>query len=90
MKINLTIEQRIFSAIADNEAHGAKAVCTALKQIKWRLKYGLLYAGLDGVRCVLVADDDPRCQVFDGRDNEQMKARFYGALLNCKFEVEVI
>jgi len=63
-----------------------------LSQIKWRLRYGLLYAGLSERMlegCILVSVDDPRCQIFDGRDNEDAKAKFYGALLNCKFEVEL-
>jgi hypothetical protein len=56
----------------------------------WRLKYGLLYAGLRGVMAkpVLVSGDE--AEVFDSRDNPEMKARYYGALLNCKFEVETI
>jgi len=54
----------------------------------WRLKSGLLYAGLNGVLAALVGPDD--AQVFDSRDNPAIKARFYGALLNCKFDVEFV
>lgn len=52
----------------------------------WRLKSGLLYAGLNGMLAALVGPDD--AEVFDSRDNPEIKARFYGALLNCKFEAE--
>lgn len=52
----------------------------------WKLKSGLLYAGLNGLMAALVGPDD--AQVFDSRDNPEIKARFYGAVLGCKFEVE--
>lgn len=56
----------------------------------WRLKFGLLYAGLRGQNATpaLVSIDD--AEVFDSRDNPEMKARYYGAVLGCKFEVETI
>ena len=56
----------------------------------WKLKSGLLYAGLRGPAAtpVLVADDN--AEIFDSRDNPEMKARYYGAVLGCKFEVEPI
>lgn len=53
----------------------------------WKLKSGLLYAGLRGVLASLVGPDD--AQVFDSRDDPETKARFYGILLACKFEVEL-
>ncbi|HVI69726.1 MAG TPA: hypothetical protein VM581_04705 [Magnetospirillaceae bacterium] len=60
----------------------------ALSRIKWRLRYGLLYAGLDArLNCILT--NEPNAVVFDARDNEQSKLAFYGAALNCKFEVEL-
>jgi hypothetical protein len=60
----------------------------ALSRIQWRLRYGLLYAGLDArLNCILT--DEANAVVFDARDNEQSKLAFYGASLNCKFEVEL-
>jgi hypothetical protein len=53
----------------------------------WRLKSGLLYAGLNGLLAAFVGPD--AAEIFDSRDNPEIKARFYGALLNCKFEVEL-
>lgn len=61
------------------------------ESVKWRLRSGLLCAGLDRqLHCVLLAPDDPQVQIFDERDNEQAKAKFYGALLGCKFEIEIL
>lgn len=55
---------------------------------QWRLRYGLLLAGLEGLTVVLVADGDPRVQLFDSRDNREAKRQFYSILMGCKFEVE--
>lgn len=81
----------IQSACASTEP--TKARRTALAGIKWRLRYGLLYAGLDPFEIVhpyrLVSADDPRCVIFDGRDNEELKTKWYGIHLGCKFEVEL-
>lgn len=53
----------------------------------WKLKSGLLYAGLNGLMSALVGPDD--ALIFDARDNPEIKKRFYSAILNCKFEVEL-
>ncbi|MDE2103528.1 MAG: hypothetical protein KGL39_40180 [Patescibacteria group bacterium] len=55
----------------------------------WKLKSGLLYAGIDDktLAAKLVGPDD--AQVFDSRDSASVKSRFYGILLKCKFEVEL-
>ncbi len=82
------IQERIENAIASTPDR-SPARRKALSAITWRLRFGLLYAGLDGTQCVLVAQDDPRCQVFDGRDNEAMKAKYYSAVLGCPMEVEL-
>lgn len=54
----------------------------------WRLRYGLLVAGLDGLDCVLVAEDDSRAQVFDERDNPELKRKFWSIVLGVPLEVE--
>jgi hypothetical protein len=56
----------------------------------WRLRYGLLVAGLDGIDCVLVSEDDPRVQVFDSRDNPELKRKFWSIILGCPLEVECV
>jgi hypothetical protein len=45
------------------------------------------YAGLDGLRACLVPRE--RSEVFDERDNPEVKAKFYAALLRTVFSVEV-
>ncbi len=52
----------------------------------WRLKYGLLYGGLKGLECVLVADSE--AQVFDSRDNRELKQKFWSAICGVPFTVE--
>lgn len=55
----------------------------------WRLKSGLLYAGLGkNYSAALVGPDD--ATVFDDRDNPEIKAGFYQALFNRPFEKEMI
>jgi hypothetical protein len=56
----------------------------------WRLKNGLLYAGLRGLAATPVLVSSDEAEIFDSRDNPEIKARYYNALLNCKFEVESI
>jgi hypothetical protein len=48
-----------------------------------------LVAGLDGLNCVLVSEDDPRVQVFDSRDNPELKRKFWSINLGCPLEVEL-
>ena len=55
---------------------------------KWRLRFGLLVAGLDGLNCVLVDEDDPRVQIFDHRDNPELKQKFWSIILGCPLEIE--
>lgn len=88
-----TLDERIEAAIKSTPA-GTRKRGKALASVKWRLRYGLLCAGLDcsvpaNPQCVLVSPDDPRVQTFDGRDNENMKLAYYGAALGCKFEIEL-
>jgi hypothetical protein len=56
----------------------------------WRLKFGLLYAGLRGAMATPVLTSEDEAEIFDSRDNPEMKARYYSALLGCKFEVEAV
>jgi hypothetical protein len=46
-----------------------------------------LYAGLLGLRASLVPRE--QAEVFDERDNPEVKAKFYGALLRTRFSVEI-
>lgn len=60
----------------------------ALSKVKWRLRSGLLYAGLgSNHECILT--DSGHAIVFDGRDNEELKLKFWQAATGYKFEVEL-
>jgi hypothetical protein len=83
-----TLDTAIQSARAATPAF-TPARRKALSKIKWRMRFGLLYAGLKGLKCVLVSKGDPCCLLFDGRDNQDLKLRTYGAALRCKFEIEM-
>lgn len=54
---------------------------------KWKLKSGLLYAGLNGLQAALVGPD--QASVFDSLDNQTLKSKFYSAVLGVPFEVEL-
>jgi hypothetical protein len=61
-----------------------KARNQALASIKWVLASEKGFAALAGIKCIIVPDISD-AQVFDGRDNETMKARFYSAILKMPF-----
>ncbi len=59
-----------------------------LKSNRWRLVSPAgQYAGLEGLRAALVNRE--QAQVFDGRDSEQLKIRFYSMLLKVPMSVEI-
>lgn len=81
------LQQRIAEACASTPPR-TKARRQALASVQWVLGCASGYAALaaDPVgRCVIV-DDIADAQVFDGRDNEEMKVRFFGAVLKTPFE----
>lgn len=53
---------------------------------QWKLKSGLLYAGMKGMCAALVGPDE--ATVFDDQDNPEIKAKFYRALFKCEFVKE--
>ena len=54
----------------------------------WRLRFGLLCVGLTGpyLNAVLVAPD--QAVIYDSRDNQEFKRRFFPALLRVPLEIE--
>lgn len=64
----------------------------ALAAVKWRLRSpDGQYAGLDPrefYRCTLT--DAEHASVFDGRDNEVMKCRYFSAVLKVPLTVELV
>lgn len=86
MKIQSERVAEVIAANADPKARW-KAM-KAMKDLKWRLRAPGTdcYAGLiadgntaTGLRCVLGPVDT--AQVFDGRDNEELKLRYWSAQL---------
>lgn len=70
-----------------------KARWKAMKSIQWRMYCPQLnlWAGLDGIDIVPCASpDDPRVQVFDGRDNEEIKLPFYKLITGIEWQVEIL
>lgn len=76
------LAERIAHAIATTPTK-TKERNKALGAIKWRLETAEgLQAGLDTAHaCALFPPNSPQVMTFDGRDNEQMKQRFYAAAL---------
>lgn len=80
----MSVKQRIEEVCAAEP--DLKKRWKAMKGIKWVLfcpQLGL-YAGLRGLDIVPVAKG--KAQVFDGRDNEELKARFYRASTGIDFQ----
>lgn len=82
----MSLTQAIITACEGTEP--GRARLKALAKVNWRLRSGLLYAGLDGLRCVLTDKDN--ALVFDGRDSERTKLRFWQAATGYKFEIELV
>ena len=59
------------------------------KYVQWRLKSGLLYAGINPDNGQAVLTSEAGAEVFDRRDNPEIKKAFYGALLKSRMEVEL-
>lgn len=81
------LELRILAATVGT-APLSKERNAALKKVKWKLREASgLYAALDKVNIVLT--DEKNAMVFDGRDNEQIKVKFYNAATGGNFKVEI-
>lgn len=83
-----TLPERIADAIAATQPQ-SKARNKALAAIRWRLKSGLLYAGMDAqFSAALVGPDD--AAVFDARCCEKLKLAYWQAITGRTFEVELL
>lgn len=82
-----TIQSEINRA-CDSTKPFSKARSKALADVKWRLRCGLLYAGLNESLDVVLVERGA-AQIFDGRDDQDLKQRFYRAASGYKFEVEL-
>lgn len=75
-----SITQKITEACAATQPR-TPARNKALKSVRWVLLCASGYAALThDVRCIVV-EDIASAQVFDGRDNETLKARYWSVQL---------
>lgn len=82
------LQARIRDTIAAHPER--KARWKAMKQLKWRMycpQLGL-WAGMRGLDIVPVASVG-EALVFDGRDNEEHKLRFYRASTGIQWEIQL-
>jgi hypothetical protein len=83
------LEERIDDACASTPS-GTRARMKALSKIKWRLEsFEGLCGGLDDKFGVALVSPH-NAQVFDGRDNEQMKKRYYEAALGVELAIVLL
>jgi hypothetical protein len=77
-------------AEAVNTTEPGKARTDALKAIRWQFRGpNGEYVGLDGgTNCAFVPQSN--AQVFDGRDNQEAKRRFWQAQMRVTLTIEVI
>ncbi len=61
-----------------------KARNKALASVRWVLACDNGFAALNGIQIIIVPDISD-AQVFDGRDNEEIKARYYTAATKTQF-----
>ncbi len=78
-----TIIQAIQNALSTTEPK-TKARNKALASVRWVLASEKGFAALSGLQIIIVPDI-AAAQVFDGRDNEEIKARYYTAATKTQF-----
>jgi hypothetical protein len=86
MKTELKL--RIASALATTTPQ-TPARNKALTSVKWVLREACgLFVGMDGLSTALVPLES--ATVFDGRDNEAMKLKYFTATTGGKFTIEMV
>lgn len=83
------LKEKLNIAVADTQPQ-TKARNKALASVRWVLFCAAGYAALTpDARCIFV-EEISGAQVFDGRDNEELKARFWGVQLSTKLETMLL
>lgn len=86
----MTLIEQAIQAACDNTQPKTRARNRALASVRWVLAAavgdGLVYTCLDNKHGAILTDDPGEAIVFDGRDNEKMKADFYSVLVGCRVE----
>ena len=82
----LEVRERISDVIKGPTSLGTRARTKALARIRWFLATDDARAvGLRGLTGTLVPLDE--AEIFDGRDNEEMKLRYFEAVLKVALRV---
>ena len=80
------VRERITAVVSGTTLPRTKARMAALASVKWLLASEEGQAmGIQGMTAKLVSLEE--AQVFDGRDNEDAKQRFFEALLRVRLHV---
>lgn len=86
----MTLQERI-QAACDSTPPKTRERNEALAQIRWALRDpNGNYAGLDSHAQIIAVSDVKDAQVFDGRDNEQLKRDFYSRITGMDYTVELL
>lgn len=88
-----SIPQTVADAIACavESSDEGKARVKALKGVKWVLRSGSFFVGpMDAELNSTLVQSRDEALVFDGRDNEEMKAGFFSALFGSDFTPELL
>ena len=90
MKTQVEILQGRIATVCEQTVPQSRARTKALATIKWRLEsHEGLCAGIDDkLGCALVLPQ--YAQVFDGRDNEHQKKRFYENALGIDLDIVIL
>lgn len=86
---NSEIKAAIDRAISGTEPK-TKARNKALASVRWILFCAAGYAALTPYGKCFLTDCISAATVFDGRDNEELKARFWSAQLGTKLEIMLL
>lgn len=84
---------KLIGEACESTAANSYARNNALKQVKWRLKVQGIGAWVEvrGVQAMAdITRHESMAQVFTGMDNEDLKKKFFEAVLKMSLEVEVV
>ena len=87
--MNTELSNRINAAMASTQPF-TKARNKELSKVKWVLLCEKGYAALSPAFSCIIVPDLCDAMVFDGRDNEEMKANCYSTALGVQFVVEIL
>jgi hypothetical protein len=89
-KNNQTLAERI-KAACDSTPPNTREREKALKRIRWVLRdQNGNYAAVDPMTSIIAVDSVKDAIVFDGRDNEEVKRKFYNSVTGMTYAVELI